>query len=146
MLDYHFTDLRYLDAAVENAGARSAAEGKKRLAQLGDAVIRRVDTIDGFDHKLSTGELLHISHIRMDWQPKATGIFQRYKKETIFKEMIRTWNMGWYRNHQTLMTWINVPIKPWTVNREIDEFHHDSYDIPFYGPDALQADNAEEQA
>ncbi|CAI7636307.1 unnamed protein product [Penicillium bialowiezense] len=39
---FRFTDLRYLDSAVENAGARSTAECKKRLAQLADAVIRRV--------------------------------------------------------------------------------------------------------
>lgn len=100
----------------------------------------------GLEKKASTGELLHISHIRMDWQPKATGIFERYKKETISKEMTRKWNMGWYRNHQTSTTWINVPIKPWTTNREIDESPHGFYDIPFYGLDALQADNAEEEA
>lgn len=62
ILRYQFTDLRYLDAAVEGAGARRAAEGNKRLAQLGDAVIRLVHTSNGFDKKLSTGELLHISH------------------------------------------------------------------------------------
>ncbi|CAI7636318.1 unnamed protein product [Penicillium bialowiezense] len=42
MLHYHFTDLRYLDTAEEDAGARSAAEDKKRIAQLGNAVIRLI--------------------------------------------------------------------------------------------------------
>lgn len=56
ILGYESNEIFYLKCALEAAGASSMPQGNKRIALIGDVILKLVHYLDGFENQLSTGE------------------------------------------------------------------------------------------